>query len=168
MEETAFFREGVPIHGETFEMVAYGMTPPQEALLLLLKRGIHLVFTWYSHAVFKFTVELLPVPLKVFTCRSWIACIMQHVCSPQCVLWVNVNLVPHFSQYRQYPQYRDVRLGRRDSGRITFTIRFDYWIAASWIMATFTVFTCQIIRFPDLTGLGLPLPARCIPMLYPR
>ena len=84
MEETAFFREGVPIHGETFEMVAYGMTPPQEALLLLLKRGIHLVFTWYSHAVFKFTVELLPVPLKVFTCRSWIACIMQHVCSPQC------------------------------------------------------------------------------------
>ena len=28
-------------------------------------------------------LEMLAVPLKVFKCCSWIACTMQHVCSPQ-------------------------------------------------------------------------------------
>ena len=37
-EETTFLGEGFPIHGETPEMEPYGMTPPQEALLLLLHR----------------------------------------------------------------------------------------------------------------------------------
>jgi len=35
--KTTFFGEGFPIHGQMPEMVAYGMTPGQEALLLLLQ-----------------------------------------------------------------------------------------------------------------------------------
>ena len=43
-----------------------------------------------------------PVPLKVFKCCSWIACTMQTCLQPSMSARVNVNLVPHFSQYRQY------------------------------------------------------------------
>ena len=90
--ETTFLGGGFPIHGQMPEMVAYGiigMTPPQEALLLLL--------------------QTLPT------------------------FWAEWIVTLKF---------------------------FIYWI--SWLPEF------QIFRFPDLTGLGLPLPARCIPMLYPR